>query len=230
MLMDNIQSTKNFQAKIPIHVWQQWEAWLDGRGSLNNPQIFCGLLRLFLASPESLQLRALFGKEETLLVAEGRWVAPLCVGVLAASWDFLTSPRYRGGRYTIPLDNLIEHALVAGLTWSLVAGPVVIVLYYATKYVLIGKIALGRPMRRFLYWGLIATLGVWIAISIQWTPTDKESLGPYTVSWRDEIRNAAANLPSLRAALESAGPHGRLQYPLPSPSVTSVPPLWPPFA
>jgi len=70
MLMSEIQTEKKFQAKIPIAIWDEWEHWLDGRGSLNNTQIFCGLLRLFLASPESLQLKALFGRADELQVAE----------------------------------------------------------------------------------------------------------------------------------------------------------------
>lgn len=68
--MSDIQTEKKFQAKIPIHIWDEWEHWLDGRGSLNNTQIFCGLLRLFLAAPESLQLKALFGRADELQVAE----------------------------------------------------------------------------------------------------------------------------------------------------------------
>lgn len=70
MLMSDIQTEKKFQAKIPIAIWDEWEHWLDGRGTLNNTQIFCGLLRLFLASPESLQLKALFGRADELQVAE----------------------------------------------------------------------------------------------------------------------------------------------------------------
>ncbi|MCU0918197.1 MAG: hypothetical protein MUC88_27080 [Planctomycetes bacterium] len=64
--MDEIQTTKNFQAKVPISLWREWEQWLEGRGSLNNTQILCGLLRLFLASPEHVQLKAIFGRSKDL--------------------------------------------------------------------------------------------------------------------------------------------------------------------
>lgn len=54
MLMTEIQAFKKFQAKIPIAIWREWESWLDDRGTLNNTQIFCGFLRLFLASPDRI--------------------------------------------------------------------------------------------------------------------------------------------------------------------------------
>ncbi len=66
MVMDEIQTVKKFQAKIPIAIWRKWEEWLDDRGSLNNTQIMVGLLRLFLACPEDIQLKALFGREQDL--------------------------------------------------------------------------------------------------------------------------------------------------------------------
>ena len=71
MVMGEVQTSKKFECRVPIHVWEQWESWLEGRGTLNNTQIFCGLMRLFLAAPESLQLKALFGKSDTLSVREG---------------------------------------------------------------------------------------------------------------------------------------------------------------
>ncbi len=71
MVMTDIQMTKSFQAKVPMPLWDRFEAWMDGRGKLDNTQIICGLLRLFLASPEPLQLKALFGKSDNLHVLEG---------------------------------------------------------------------------------------------------------------------------------------------------------------
>jgi hypothetical protein len=70
MFMGDVQTVKKFEAKIPIAIWREWEDWLDSRGNLNNTQILCGLLRLFLACPEELQLRALFGKADAFAVGE----------------------------------------------------------------------------------------------------------------------------------------------------------------
>jgi hypothetical protein len=74
--MSEIQTVKKFEAKIPIAVWRKWEEWLDGRGSLNNTQIMVGLLRLFLAAPEELQLKAFFGREADLSVSPGEALTP----------------------------------------------------------------------------------------------------------------------------------------------------------
>jgi hypothetical protein len=69
MVMTEIQSVRKFEVKVPIALWERWEQWIEGRGSLTNPQIMCGLLKLFLASEEPAQLQALAHKWSLIALA-----------------------------------------------------------------------------------------------------------------------------------------------------------------
>ncbi len=66
MVMNDDLAEKKFQAKIPMLIWDQWEAWAKGRPKFQNPQIFIGFLRLFLLMPKDVQMKALSGTEEEL--------------------------------------------------------------------------------------------------------------------------------------------------------------------
>lgn len=72
MLMTTEQIEKNFQAKIPIGVWNLWEKWTAGRPRMLNPQILTGFIRLFLAMPLEIQMKALTGTDEELLTELSR--------------------------------------------------------------------------------------------------------------------------------------------------------------
>jgi len=66
MVMNDDLAEKKFQAKIPMPIWDQWEAWAKGRPKFQNPQIFIGFLRLFLLMSRDVQMKALSGTEEEL--------------------------------------------------------------------------------------------------------------------------------------------------------------------
>jgi hypothetical protein len=66
MVMSDVQTAKKFECRVPITAWDPWELWLEGRGTLNNTQVFVGFVRLFLRMPTEVQLKALFGTEAEL--------------------------------------------------------------------------------------------------------------------------------------------------------------------
>ena len=84
------------------------------------------------------------------LVHRIAWAAPLCVGGVAGGVDLLISrsSARRGGTshlYAETLDSLtvtdLEGALATGFTWAAVACVLSVMLYYAAKYVLTGRMS-----------------------------------------------------------------------------------------
>lgn len=71
------------------------------------------------------------------------WAVGICIGPIAGSIELLTSPRYGRTGYTGITDRMIERAAEAGATWAMVAAPLLVLLYYACKYVLTGHIGDG---------------------------------------------------------------------------------------
>jgi hypothetical protein len=57
---------RKFEAAIPQELWARYEGWAEGRGSIKARQLLIGMLRLFLNSPEAVQLAAIGGTEEYL--------------------------------------------------------------------------------------------------------------------------------------------------------------------
>lgn len=63
--MDPLEE-KKFEARIPTALWDQYEAWAEGRAKIGNRQLLIALFRLFLRVPEWTRLLALYGKDDQL--------------------------------------------------------------------------------------------------------------------------------------------------------------------
>jgi len=60
---------KKFEANVDLSLWEQYEAWAEGRMRIQNRQLLTALFRLFLSAPEHVKLLALYGKGDQLDLA-----------------------------------------------------------------------------------------------------------------------------------------------------------------
>jgi len=69
--MGDASVEKKFEARIPMCLWDEYDSWGEGRGSVSNGTLLGRLLRLFLDLPEPTQLQILFGKDLPALIDPG---------------------------------------------------------------------------------------------------------------------------------------------------------------
>jgi hypothetical protein len=62
---------RKIEGHIPRELWERYEKWAEGRGKIQMRQLLTALFRLFLSSPEWMQLRALYATEDSLNIAAG---------------------------------------------------------------------------------------------------------------------------------------------------------------
>jgi len=67
---------RNFQADIPNALWEQYEAWAEGRGKIYNRQLLTALFRLFVNAPESVKRAALNGTDDEITASIATADAP----------------------------------------------------------------------------------------------------------------------------------------------------------
>jgi hypothetical protein len=82
--MSDVAVEKKFEARIPMDLWDEYETWLENRGSVSHATLLSRLLRLFLDLQEQTQLRVLFGKELPKLTEESSSSKPLVADAIVS--------------------------------------------------------------------------------------------------------------------------------------------------